>query len=515
MHKYPGGKLAGDRGQRQPRECQCQRDVCIGTPGREGDRPDDRRQPQGGEEQRPAIVRHAEPVPRSEEEETRGRQSDEQGRPYPRRPGRLQPAQHREEVTGHRGPDREIGQGFLSLEDCRTDGKRRSTQAQGERQVQQPLRAPGTDRIDEMFGAQTQAQARDDQPEVAERPDEGTQRPPRLRHPRGTAEPGSQADLNEPARPGRDRITVEAEAPPPRDVGRDEAETGRDICAQEGKVAECRLRAVEIRQSGRDRDDEERRGGGERDCPRPDHRERRPQERQHGKGQPADPPWNAVNLLELPPSHREGRARASQADRAGRESLLAERDSRHERRAEVRRGGKRTDRQVLHPGSTEDPGPQQVEHEIAPQAEECRQGLEAAVDARRDREGYAQVVAVAGQPLVLPAAREHEGQRGQHRVEEQSVDGAERSRELFPIAHRLPGRLLDRHEEIPEEVVRPEVSEEEGRESHVEERGMALEPERTGEQGEAEDRRRQGVAAVQGRRGRGPRQRQREGQTGE
>ena len=366
-----------------------------------------------------------------------------------------------------------------------------------------------------MFGAQTQAQSRDDQPEVAERPDEGTQRPPRLRHPRGTAEPGSQADLNEPARPGRDRIPVEAEAPPPRDVGRDEAETGRDICAQEGKVAECRLRAVEIRQGGRDRDDEERRGGGERDCPRPDHRERRPQERQHRKDQPADPPWNAVSLLELPPSHREGRARASQADRAGRESLLAERDSRHERRAEVRRGGKRTDRQVLHPGSTEDPGPQQVEHEIAPQAEECRQGLEAAVDARRDREGHAQVVAVAGQPLVLPAAREHEGQRGQHRVEEQSVDGAERSRELFPIAHRLPGRLLDRHEEIPEEVVRPEVSEEEGRESHVEERGMALEPERTGEQGEAEDRRRQGVAAVQGRRGRGPRQRQREGQTGE
>ena len=31
-------------------------------------------------------------------------------------------------------------------------------------------------------------------PEVAERPDEGTQCPPRLRHPRGTAEPGSHAD---------------------------------------------------------------------------------------------------------------------------------------------------------------------------------------------------------------------------------------------------------------------------------------------------------------------------------
>ena len=78
-------------------------------------------------------------------------------------------------------------------------------------------------------------------------------------------------------------------------------------------------------------------------------------------------------------------------------------------------------------------------------------------------------MAVPGQPVVGPSAREEPGEQDERDVEDQAVDRLERRRQLLGVAHRPPGGLLDDVDEIPGEVEGPEVGEE-----HRGERGIEV-----------------------------------------
>ena len=118
-----------------------------------------------------------------------------------------------------------------------------------------------------------------------------------------------------------------------------------------------------------------------------------------------------------------------------------------------------------------------------------------------------------GQSLVLPAARDAEGQNAQEQVEHEAVDRPVRAWQPAGPYEHLPRRTLDRQEQVADEIVGSEIAQEESRETQVKIRGLVLRTKRPAKQEQTKHRDRQGISAEQGRRFRRTCQGQRKGES--
>src|SRR5208337_225806 len=132
------------------------------------------------------------------------------------------------------------------------------------------------------------------------------------------------------------------------------------------------------------------------------------------------------------------------------------------------------------------------------QADHRRSRLEPAVGTVRDGKWDAKVVAMEGQSLILPTARDDEGQNAQEQVEHEAVDRPVRAWQPTGPHEHLPRRTLDRQEQVADEMIGSEVTQEESRETQVKIRGLALRTKRPAKQEQTKHRDRQGIAAEQG-----------------